>query len=222
MIRLSLYIILFAMIFFGCDDDIDKSFISHPEKLVSPKGGFTLYRYHIENSMAFGSGFTVIKILNAENECDYTDRDFFRFDNDYPFWIKWKNEDTLTVKCLIDGGGLADQQPVKKEIMKWKDWTFEVEYYSLFSATAETKHFFDSYSIDTNSMKFKSTRDSCIFKMNEVQFSLDSNHIYATQFKIDTFESKLGISLSRYDISIKDNYKQKDFLDQQAFLKTKP
>jgi hypothetical protein len=217
--QISFYLLLFILTFSSCDDSIDKSLISETEKLGSPNGKFTLYKYFIESSMAFGSGFSVIKVLDSKDKCDFTDRDFFTLHNDSPFFIEWKNDDTLLIKCIIDGGELSDKQPIKQDIKKWKDWVFEVEYYTIYSASAEIKYSFDDYSIDNNFIRFKSKDDSLVLKKDEVQISLDTNHIYLTQFKIDTFKSKLGISFSHYDLSLKKGYKQEDFLRQQAFLR---
>lgn len=221
--RISFYIFLFTVISCGCDDyfgKVDKSLISDIEKLVSPNGEFILYRYYIESSMASGSGFTVMQVLNAKDICDYTKREFFRLDNDYPFFIKWKTEDTLTIKCLINGGELSDIQPIKKEIKKWKGRTFEVEYYSMYSATAELKHSIDNYIIDEHFIKFKSKEDSFIFRKDEIQISLDTTNIYLMQFKIDSFNSKLGLSFSHYDF--KNKFNKNDFLELQAFIRIKP
>ena len=171
--------------------------------------------------MAFGSGFSAINIIDSKDKYDYKTRNFFRLNNDSPFWIKWKNEDTLMIKCLSGGGSLSGQQPIKREFKKWKDWTFEVEYYSLFSTTAEIKYSFDSYFIGTDFIRFNSKKDSIVFKMDEVQFSLDTGHIFVTQFKVDTFNFKPGIALSHYDLAAMNRYNKNDFLKQQAFLKTK-
>jgi hypothetical protein len=218
--RRSLVTMLVIVFLFGCTNGIDRSQIEHAEKLPSPYGDEILYCYSIESSMAFGSPITVIKILLSDKDCDYTDGDFFRLDNDYPFFIKWKNKDTLQVKCLVDGGGeLADKQPIKKDTIKWRDWTFEVEYYSMFSAGAETKYLFDGYSADNNFITFKSKEDTLVFKNDEVQISLDTNHIHITQFKIDTFRSKLGLSFSYYDLQ--NRYNKNDFLNRQPFLRVK-
>lgn len=218
---ISIYFFVLILIFYSCSNGVDKLLISNAEKLNSPNGQFTLYRYFIESSMAFGSGFSVIKILNLKDKCDYTDKDFLRLNNDSPFFIEWKNNDTLLVKCLIDGGKLSNKQPIRREVKKWKDWTFKVEYYSLYSTGAEIKKTIDNYSIGKNSIVFKSKSDSLVFQNNEVQISLDTNHIYVTQFKIDTFKSKLGISLSHYDMNLKGNYNQNDFFKNQVFLRLK-
>lgn len=218
---ISIYFFILILIFYSCSNGVDKSLISNAEKLNSPNGQFILYRYFIESSMAFGSGFSVIKILNLKDKCDYTDRDFLRLDNDAPFFIEWKNNDTLLVKCLIDGGKLSNKQPIRREVKKWKDWTFEVDYYSLYSTGVEIKKIIDNYSIGKNSIVFKSKNDSLSFQNNEVQISLDTNHIYLTQFKIDTFKSKLGISLAHYDLNLKGNYNQNDFFKKQVFLRLK-
>ena len=218
--RFSFYFFVFILTFCGCENGVDKSLISNAEKLTSPNGQFTLYRYFIESPMAFGSGFSVIKVLDSRNKCDYTDRDFFRLDNNSPFFIKWKNNDTLIVKCLVDGGELADKQPIKREIKKWKRWTFDVEYYSMYSTTAEVTFPFDSYSISDSFITFKSKKDTLIFSNDEVQISLDSNNIFLTEFKVDTFNSKLGLAFSHYDFQ--NNYNQNDFLKHQSFVKVKP
>ena len=217
--QVSIYFFVFTLTFYSCDNGVDKSLISDAEKLTSPNGQFTLYRYFIESSMSFGSGFSVIKILDSKEKCDYTDRDFLRFGNDAPFFIKWKNNDTLIVKCIIDGRGLSDKQPIKREVKKWKDWTFEVEYYSIFSASAEIIYPFDSYSIADKVITFTSKKDTLTFKSDEVQISLDTKNIFLTQFKIDTFKSKLGLAFSHYDFQ--NNYNQNEFLKQQSFVKIK-
>ena len=218
--QVSLYFFVVILTFCSCDNGVDKSLVSDAGKLTSPNGQFTLYRYFIESSMSFGSGFTVIKVLNSKDKCDYADPDFFRLDNNSPFFIKWKSNDTLMVKCLIDGGKLSDKQPIRSEIKKWKNWTFEVEYYSMYSASAEIIFPFDSYSITENFITFKSKKDTLTFKKDEVQILLDTNNIFLTHFKVDTFKSKLGLAFSHYDFQ--NNYKQNDFLKQQSFVKVKP
>ncbi|MDO7743080.1 MAG: hypothetical protein MUP99_04875, partial [Pedobacter sp.] len=155
-----LFIFPIVLLVYSCENGFDKSLISKTEKLISPNGGYALYRYHIESPMAFGSGFTVINILKSDEKCDVTDRNILRFGNNSPFWIKWKNDKTLIVKCLIDGGKLAAHQPIKTEVVKWKDWTFNVEYYSMYSSGLESDFIFDSYSISGNKIKFKSNLNS--------------------------------------------------------------
>ena len=209
----------------GCDNSVDKGFdtslISNIERLNSPNEQLSLYRYHVESSMAFGSGFIAVTILDSKDKLDYSRRDIFSLGNSSPFWIKWKDEKNLIVKCLIDGE-LNENQPLKKEIKKWKDFNFEIEYYSLFSTSTVLKDTFQSYFIDKDLITFRSKSDTLVFKKNEVQFSLDTNHVYLMQFKIDTFDSKTGVSLSYYDLKSIGDYRQNDFLDQQAFLKVKP
>lgn len=222
MMRISFCFFL-LFVFISCDnsfDKVDKSLISEAQKLNSPYSNFTLYNYHIESSMSFGSGFDVIQILNSNEKCDYTSRNYFRLDNNSPFFIKWKNKDTLLIKCILDGSELSNNQPIKKEIKKWKDWTFEVEYYSVYSVTAEVTFPFNSYSVDKDFITFKSKEDTLIFKNDEVQISLDTNNIFLTQFKIDTFKSKLGLAFSHYDFQ--NIYNQIDFLKRQSFVKVKP
>lgn len=187
---------------------------------MSPYSNYALYRYHIESSMAFGSGFTVVKILPADEECDYTDRDFFRFGNYYPFLIKWKSEDTLLVICLVEGG-LADRQPVRRDILKWKDWTFEVEYYSMFSTVTNGSYRIDNYNVSSSSVDFKSDTSSFVFDNKDISLELDSNQISLRQFKIDTFDSKTGVSLSEYKFDLNTNYGMKDFDRLQPFITTK-
>jgi hypothetical protein len=219
----TLFCFLLLFIFVSCDNSlnrVDKSLVSDSQKLNSPYSNFILYNYHVESSMSFGSGFDVIQILNSKEKCDYTSNDYFRLDNNSPFFIKWKSKDTLLIKCVLDGSDLSSKQPLKKEIKKWKDWTFEVEYYSVYAVTAEIKFAFNSYSIDNSFITFKSKEDTLVFKNDEVQISLDTNNIFLTQFKVDTFNSKLGLSFSHYDFQ--NNYNKNDFLKQQAFLKVKP
>ena len=93
-----LYFSLISIFFCSCNDAIDKSLISQTEKLNSPNGKFSLYFYFIESPMAFGSGFSAINIIDSKDKYDYKTRNFFRLNNDSPFWIKWKNEDTLMIK----------------------------------------------------------------------------------------------------------------------------
>lgn len=172
--------------------------------------------------MAFGSGFTVVKILPRDQECDYTDRNFFRFGNDYPYAIKWKNKDTLIVKCLIDGAGLSDRQPIRKDMQKWKNWTFEIECYSTFSSGTNGSHSIDSYKVGTKSLTFKSGTKSFWFHNNEVLMELDGRKISLTQIKVDTFQQKTGLSFRDYEFNMPNNYKQTDFYEFQPFLKTNP
>jgi len=211
---------------FGCDQRIDKSIdeslVSNVEKLNSPFGDYTLYRYFIEGSMAFTSRFAVIKIMPADKNCDVTDSDYLRFGNDRPFWIKWKSKDTLSVKCFVAGAELANKQPTYREIKKWKEFYFEVEYYSLFSTSAGQSDSLQNYLIDKDSITVRLKTDTLRFKNTEVQLSLDSNHLYIMDFKIDTFDSKAGLSTTYYSLKSNDAYRQIDLLNQQAFLKVTP
>lgn len=222
--KIIIHNFLLAIIFYGCGTSIDKSRISEVERLDSPDGKFSLYRYFIANDMAFGSaGEMALNIVSSEDENDYISTDYFTLLNDTPFWIKWKNQDTLIVKCIIDGGGpVSRNQPIRKEVKKWKDWTFEVEYYSMYSALGESQYLFDNYSVGTNLITFKSQKDTLVFKNSEVQFSLDSNHVYVKEFVIDTFEKQSGLSFRHYDIVLNGGYNKVDFTKQQAFVRTKP
>lgn len=83
MTRLSFLLVLFSFGFLSCDNNIDKSLVSQRIRSNSPFSDFVLYRYRVESSMAFGSGFTAIQILPSDEECNYTERDFFRFGNNY-------------------------------------------------------------------------------------------------------------------------------------------
>lgn len=200
----------------GCDSGIDKSLILDKEKLYSPDNSFILYRYTIESSMAFGSPITVMKILPSDKECDYSDQDFLRFGNDHPFWIRWKNQDTIIVKCLADGEELQDKQPFKKETQKWKDWTLEVEYYSVFSSSLGGNYELDNYVIDSNQITFNSKEKSLTFMTNEIQMVIDSNKIDLTHVGIDTFQTKLGLALTSYSFK---NYRGQKLGTQNIFIK---
>jgi hypothetical protein len=219
--RLYTLTALFFLLLFGCDNGIDKSLIVNAVKLNSPYSDFTLYRYHVGSSMAFGSGFTSVKILPTAEECDYTDRDFYTFGNNYPLLIKWKNKDTLTVKCIGDGS-LADKQPIKKDFQKWKDWTFEVEYYSIYSTGTNGSHTVEDYELRPNSILFKTSSKLLTFNNSKVELDLDSNQILLRQFEVDTFKSKTGLSISNYVLNMNSNYKLNDFYGLQPFIKTKP
>jgi hypothetical protein len=222
MINKRFFIVVFSLLLFGCESGFDKSLISDTEKLISPGGKYVLYRYHIDSPMAFGSGFTVINIIKRDEECDFTDRDILRFQNDNPFWVKWKDNKTLAVKCLLDGGRLSKHQPIKKEIIKWKDWTFEVEYYSMFSSGRGTSSVFESCSANGNEIEFKTQNDSLVFNKDEVQFSLDGNRVYVREFKMDFFDNKLGLSFSNHELTAKGSYHQKIFQHEQPFIRVKP
>ena len=200
----------------SCDNGIDKSLISNREKLFSPDNSFILYRYTIESSMAFGSPITVIKILPSDKECDYSDQDFLRFTNDHPIWVNWKNNDTVQVKLISDGAGLQDKQPFKKEIQKWKDWTLEVEYYSVFSSSLAGDFELDNYAIDSNQVTFYSNEKSLTFKTNEIQIIVDSNKIDLTHIGIDTFQTKVGLALTSYSFK---NYQGHKLGTQNIFIK---
>lgn len=212
---------LALLILCSCDNGYDKSLITEIEKLSSPKRTFTLYKYVVESEMAFGSGFTAVNITDSNKKCDYTNRDIFRLGNNLPFYIKWKNENSLLVKCLLDGGELSDKQPVKKEIRKWKNWIFEVEYYTMYSASSDEKLNIDSYSINQNLIVFKSKKKQLIFKKDEVQFSLDSNKIHVKQFKTEEYNSRFGLSFSNFEVNMENKYDKNDFIKLQAFERTK-
>ena len=215
--KIYLYTLTLLLFLYGCESEVDKSLISSIEKLNSPNNQFTLYRYFIESPMAFGSGFTAIKIFGTNEEVDLTSRNFYRFGNDSPIWMRWKNNNTVLVKCLIDGGGLSEQQPVKKETVKWKDWTFEVEYYTLFSTGLGQEFQFDSYSTRGDSLTFKSKNDSLTFSKAEAQITLDSFFVNVTEIKVDTFNNKLGLSLTHHKLKSKYRLKTNEFIKEQAF-----
>ena len=58
--------------------------------------------------------------------------------------------------------------------------------------------------------------------MNEIALELDSNQISLRQFNVDTFNRKMGLSLSGYDLSMSENYRINDFDKLQPFIITKP
>ncbi|SET59285.1 hypothetical protein [Hymenobacter actinosclerus] len=222
MTRIFLLAALFSTFLFGCDESIDKSLVQNAVKLESPYSDFALYRYHVESPMAFGSGFTVVKILPTDQKCDYTDRNFFRFGNDYPYAIKWKNKDTLLVKCLIDGAGLSDRQPIRTDMQKWEDWTFEIEYYSTFSTGTNGSYSIDSYKVNPHSLTFKSEKKSLLFLNDRLVMELDESKIFLTEVKVDTFQQKTGLSFGDYEFDMPKNYNQSDFYEFPPFLKTNP
>jgi hypothetical protein len=223
-LRINLFFLWFIILaLFGCEQHYDKSLIRDSSKLVSPSGRLVLYRYYIETSMSFGSGFTVIKILDANEKCDYTDPNFFRFGNNHPFWVKWKNENTLSVKCFNSGGGLMDKQPYKRDTIVWEDYTFETEYYTIFSTGLGGDQLFEDYSVDSQFVAFNRKDGSLKLAKNEIQFLLDTNNISGTHFRIDTFsKGKIGLSFTSYDFKPLVKYNQRDFLKDQPFIKTKP
>lgn len=200
---------------------IDKSFVYGAVKLSSPYSGFTLYRYHVRSSMPFGSGFTAIKTLPNDKKCDFTKRDFFTFGNHYPLQIKWKSKDTLHVICISEDG-LAASQPVRKDVKKWKNWTFEVEYYSLYSTGTNGSHSIKRYGIGPNTIRFVSDKQEFEFNNIEVAIEVDGNQISLRQFKVDTFNTKAGVSLSDYRFDMSENYRMKDFYRLQPFITIEP
>jgi hypothetical protein len=221
--RVYLLTALFIFLLSSCDIDngIDTTLVDNAVKLNSPFSPFTLYRYHVESSMAFGSGFTAVKILPSDEKCDFSKRDFFTFGNDYPIQIKWKNKDTLHVIC-IGQGALADSQPIRREIKKWKDWNFEVEYYSIFSTGTNGDHPIGRYNIEPSAIRFTSGKREFVFNKSEVAIEIDSNQISLRQFKVDTFNKKTGFALSDYKFAMNENYRINDFYKLQPFIRTKP
>jgi hypothetical protein len=213
----KLLLMLFITLTFGCDNGIDRSLIKNREKLNSPNNEFTLYRYFIESSMAFGSGFTAIQILPVNKNCDYSDRNFLRFGNDQPFWIKWKSKDTILVKCLVQGAGLKEDQPFKKEVKKWNDWIIKIEYFSMYSSGLEGKFSCTNYSIDSSKIILNTKEKPLKFKINEVQISMDSNGIDLNHFENECFKSKYGLSFTSYNVI--GHFKESDFIKQQVFIK---
>lgn len=202
------------------DNSIDKSLISNIDKLTSLNGRFVFYRYQVAGPMAFNGGHTEVVILNEKETFNYKNRDVYRFDN-YPFSVKWKNENTLSIKCFTDDT-TAVKQPVRNEIKKWKNWVFEIEYYTVCSSGVEGEHDFDSYFISGDNLIIKTKSDSFLFKRNEIEILLDSNHVHLSEFKLDTTNCRnSGLALSDYDFikrNINDNY---SFLNQQAFIRIK-
>jgi hypothetical protein len=221
--RVYLLAALLIFLLSGCDTDtgIDTSLVDNAVKLNSPFSSFILYRYHVESSMAFGSGFTAVKILPSDEKCDFTKRDFFTFGNDYPIQIKWKNKDTLHVRCVGEGA-LANSQPVRKELKKWKDWNFEIEYYTMYSTWTKGEHLIDRYNIEPSVIRFISGRKEFLFDKSKIAIEVDSNQISLRQFKVDTFNAKTGYSLSDYRFAMNENYKMKDFYSLQPFIRIKP
>lgn len=209
--------ILFITLTFGCNNGIDKSLIKDRAKLNSPNNEFTLYRYFIESPMAFGSGFTAIQILPVNKDCDYSDRNFLRFGNDHPFWIKWEGRDTILVKCLVQGAGLKENQPFKKEVKKWHDWTIKIEYFSMYSSGVGGNFNCTRYSIDSSKIILNTKEKLLKFKMNEVQISMDSNSIDLNHFETGFFKSKYGLSFTSYNVI--GHFKESDFIKQQVFIK---
>lgn len=188
----SLAIVIFILFLFSCESKFDKSLISDVEKLISPNGECTLYYYNVDSPMAFGSGFSAINIFKSDEEHNLTDSDILRFENASPFSIKWK------------------------------DWTFEVAYYSIYSSGKGGNFLFDSCSFNGNKIKFISKSDSLVFNKDEVQFSLGSNQIYATEFKMDTFNNKRGLSFTYYTLRAKESFNQRFLLKEQPFIVIKP
>ncbi len=217
MIKQILLILFFASLLMSCNNGIDKSQITQKEKLISPYSDYTLYRYIIESSMAFGSGFTVIKILPNDKECDFTNNDYLRFGNDYPYWINWKNKDTIMVKCLVAGEGLNDKQPIKKEIQKWKNWTFDIEYYSIFSTGTGGDYNCESYKIDSTSISITTNEKIREFNFNDIQISVDSNLIDLNQYKVVAYQNKFGLSITTY--KFRERFNVTDFMNKQVFEK---
>ncbi len=169
--------------------------------------------------MAFGSGITVLQIIPSGEKCDYTDRDFYRFGNNYPFLIKWKDKDTILVKCIAAGSGLSEHQPIRKEVQKWKDWTFEIEYYSIFSTAKGGSYIAKDYQLLNNSILFKTADSLLVFNNDNVVLELDTNQILLRLFKKDTFKAKTGLALSHYDLNMQSKYKMTDFEKLQPFIK---
>jgi hypothetical protein len=105
--------------------------------------------------------------------------------NDSPFWIKWKDDTTLSVKCIKDGG-ISGDDFYNKEISKWKRWTFEVEYYSLVATTAVIERPLEAYEVSKKYITLKFNSDSVAFDTDEVQLTGDENHVEVLQFKKDS------------------------------------
>lgn len=136
-------------------------------------------------------------------------------------YIKWKDKDTLIVKCLTDGG-LSNKQPIKKELKKWKDWILEIEYYSIYSSGTNGTHKIEKYTINPNFVEFKSKVKTIRFENNEATLELDTNKISVRHFVLDTVDNKLGLSISDYELEMNKSYTIKDFTNLQPFILTKP
>jgi len=92
----------------------------------------------------------------------------------------------------------------------------------MFSSGATEEFPFEKYSIGQNTIKFISKSDSLVFNKNEVQFSLDSNHVYVKEFKIAFFNNKTGLSFRDYDLTTKEDFNQRVLHEEQPFVSIKP
>lgn len=214
----SLCLILFVGFFISCESGFDKSLISEVYKLPSTSGKFTLHRYFIESPMAFGSGFTVINIVKSDLVSDYSDRDILRFPGAYPFYVKWKDDKTLFVRCTISESGMAKQQPFKKEVIRWKDWTINVEYYGIYSSGVGQRLVFSDYSLNGKWITFRSGNDSLRFDRDSVQFSIRDRKVYVDEFYVESFNNKLGLSFKEHELNAIKGVNLLTLKSEQPFL----
>jgi hypothetical protein len=166
--------------------------------------------------MAFGSGFTVVNITRSDENCDYSDTDILRFDDGYPFSVKWKDDKTLFVKCSVTSG-LAKRQPVKKEVIEWKEWTIYVEYYSIYSSGTGNEFAFDACALHGKWLTFRSGNDSLKFDRDEVQLSIKDRKVYVDEFKMDSFNNKLGLSFTTSELKAEKDFNLTKLNNLQPF-----
>src|SRR5687768_9444311 len=111
-------IIILSLI--GCDTNTrTKSLVNTIEKINSPDNQYSVYKYHVQGSMAFTSGSVRINILEANQPFDFEASDYFLLDNHAsPLILGWKNSKTLKVIGLTTGE-IGGSEPYKKELKQF-------------------------------------------------------------------------------------------------------
>jgi hypothetical protein len=158
--RYLLVILTLAMILYGCDSsgpsnsaDVSK-YVRYILKLPSPNGKSALYSYYLKYPQArHGHTFFTIQADSTKFEAP---SDAFTFsDTLYGFNILGWQGDTIRAVCIVPSQHPnGDLQPYKIEIIKWKNWYWQLNYHWANSFGGGTKRYFDSMVYSKDSIIF--------------------------------------------------------------------
>lgn len=212
------YLLILLVTLVGCQSRFDESLITEVYKLPSTSGKYTLLRYHFESEMAFGSGFTVLNIVKSDMEPDYGEPDVLRIPSAYPFYVKWKDDKTLFIKCTLSGVGRSKKQPIRKEVISWKDWTINVEYYGIYSSGRGLEFSFSECSLNGKWITFKSGGDSLKFNRDNVQLAIIDRKVFVDEFHVEAYKDSLGLSFTSHELTALGGFNLSKLKSEQPFL----
>jgi len=205
----------------------EKALVASIERLNSPDNRYSLYRYYVEPSMAFGSGSVRLAILKSTDTLDFETSKFFVVDGYGPLVWGWENLNTLSL-AVFTGGERTNSEPYRHESKKWEDFNLEIDYYHMFS-TGKNSFTFSSYHIAGDTITFNNGNENKTFIKGKAEIAYNGSMFNIRELTIEVDKTgrqgekgKMLVSSDNWELTSEGQFDFSGFISSGVLIKRQP